>query len=54
MPFMQQRADQQSDIKMQMDKFIRQIQTSLQQAYGNVTIDTPEVPDKPPDELCNN
>lgn len=32
------------DVKHQMGKFVNQIKTSITQAYGNVTINVPELP----------
>jgi hypothetical protein len=39
-----------SEIKHHMNKFSSQISTSLQQAYGNVTINVPEIPPSMSDE----
>ncbi len=42
-----------TETKLHMEKFVRQISISLQQAYGNVTIDVPEVPaNKQEEEIC--
>jgi len=40
-----------SEIKHHMNKFSSQISTSLQQAYGNVTINVPEIPPEMSDEM---
>lgn len=37
-----------------MEKFVRQISTSLVQAYGSVTIQIPEVPNLAKEELVKN
>jgi hypothetical protein len=50
MPFIEKK----NETRMHMDKFIGQIKTSLEQAYGNVTINIPEVPDMPKEEICKN
>lgn len=34
------------DSRLQMEKFVKQVFISLQQAYGNITIRIPELPDK--------
>jgi hypothetical protein len=33
------------DIKIQMENFVRQMQTSVRQAYGNVTLKVTEIPE---------
>lgn len=33
------------DSKLQMEKFVKSVKTSMQQAYGNITIEVPELPD---------
>ena len=51
LPLMEQR----TEIRMHMDKFVRQISTSIQQAYGNVTIKVPNVPlNLSDEEICKN
>lgn len=46
-------ADSKPDQRLQMEKFVRQVKMSMQQAYGNITIQVPELPDKSTEELCN-
>ena len=46
-------ADSKPDQRLQMEKFVRQVKMSLQQAYGNITIQVPELPEKSTEELCN-
>jgi hypothetical protein len=41
------------DQRLQMEKFVRQVKMSMQQAYGNITIQVPDLPDKSTEELCN-
>jgi dynein heavy chain len=37
-----------------MEKFVRQVKISMQQAYGNITIQVPELPENESTEaLCN-
>jgi predicted esterase YcpF (UPF0227 family) len=38
------------DLKHHMKKFVENIQTSIQQAYGNVTINVPDIPSEMSDE----
>ena len=33
------------DQRLHMDKFVRQVKISLQQAYGNITIQVPDLPE---------
>jgi len=40
LPLMESKTEQ----KLFMDKFVRQISISIQQAYGNVTIKVPNIP----------
>lgn len=42
------------DSKIAMEKFVKSVKTSMQQAYGNITIYVPELPDASYDELCAN
>jgi len=49
-PFVQKK----NETKIQMEKFVRQIGTSLVQAYGNVTINIPDVPNLPKEEIIRN
>jgi hypothetical protein len=43
-----------ADLRLQMDKFVKQVAISMQQAYGNITIRIPELPENAPSEdLCN-
>lgn len=49
-PFVQKK----NETKIQMEKFVRQIGTSLVQAYGNVTINIPDVPNLPKEEIIWN
>jgi uncharacterized protein YukE len=49
LPLMEGRADS----RLQMEKFVKQVFISLQQAYGNITIKIPELPDKQSEDLCN-
>ena len=44
--------DQKIETRSYMEKFARQISTSLQQAYGNVTIKVPYVPDATDEDIC--
>jgi hypothetical protein len=46
-------ADSKPDQRLQMEKFVKQVKMSVQQAYGNITIQVPELPDKSTEELCN-
>lgn len=39
-----------NDLKHHMRKFVENIQTSIQQAYGNVTINVPDIPADMSDE----
>jgi len=41
------------DSRLQMEKFVKQVFISLQQAYGNITIKIPPLPDKQSEDLCN-
>jgi len=38
--------DSKPDQRLQMEKFVRQVKMSMQQAYGNITIQVPELPDQ--------
>jgi hypothetical protein len=49
LPLMEGRADQ----RLQMDGFVRKVSNSMEQAYGNITIVVPELPDRDTEELCN-
>lgn len=49
LPLMQNRQDQ----RLQMDQFVRNVHNSMEQAYGNITIDVPPLPDKSEAELQN-
>jgi len=42
-----------NESKMAMDKFVKSVKTSMQQAYGNITIDVPDVPDWSIEQICN-
>jgi hypothetical protein len=33
------------DQRLHMEKFVRQVKISLQQAYGNITIQVPDLPE---------
>jgi hypothetical protein len=46
-------AESKPDQRLQMAKFVRQVKMSMQQAYGNITIQVPELPEKSTEELCN-
>jgi hypothetical protein len=46
--------DSKPDTRLQMEKFVKQVGISMQQAYGNVTIQVPELPDLKEEEICNN
>ena len=46
--------DGKPDTRLQMEKFVKQVGISLQQAYGNITIQVPELPDAKEEEICNN
>ena len=51
LPLMQDKPD----TRMQMEKFVKQVQTSMQQAYGNITIRVPDLDEKAStEELCGN
>ena len=51
LPLMESR----SETKLHMEKFVRQVSISLQQAYGNVTIKVPYVPTNLTEqEICRN
>jgi len=51
LPLMESR----TETRLHMEKFVRQISISLQQAYGNVTIKVPYVPPNLTDEeICRN
>ena len=51
LPLMEQRLE----TKLHMEKFVKQISISMQQAYGNVTIKVPYVPPNLSDEeICRN
>ena len=52
--YLQLLSKQKSDTKHYMEKFVRQISTSLVQAYGSVTISIPEVPNMAKEELVKN
>ena len=42
------------DQRLNMEKFVRQVKISMQQAYGNITIQVPELPENESTEaLCN-
>lgn len=43
-----------TDSKIAMDKFVKSVKTSMQQAYGNITIYVPNLPEASIDELCAN
>lgn len=44
-----------TETRMHMEKFVRQINISVQQAYGNVTIRMPIIPPNQKDEeICKN
>jgi hypothetical protein len=47
LPLMQKRQDQ----RLQMDQFVRNVYNSMEQAYGNITIVVPDLPDKSNEEL---
>ena len=47
LPFMENK----TEIKLHMEKFVRQIGITMQQAYGNVTINVPPVPNQENEEL---
>lgn len=49
LPLMQNRQDQ----RLQMDQFVRNVNNSMEQAYGNITIVVPDLPDKSDAELQN-
>jgi hypothetical protein len=41
------------DSMLFMDKFVKQVSISMQQAYGNITIDVPDLPENAStEELC--
>jgi len=43
-----------ADLRLHMDKFVKQVAISMQQAYGNITIRIPDLPENAPSEdLCN-
>jgi len=49
LPLMNERLDS----KIIMDKFVKQVSISMQQAYGNITINVPELPENAStEELC--
>ena len=50
LPFLESK----TETKLHMEKFMRQISISKQQAYGNVTIPIPEIPNMPNEEICKN
>lgn len=47
LPLMQNRPDQ----RLHMDQFVRNVYNSMEQAYGNITIVVPNLPDKSNAEL---
>jgi len=49
LPLMDSRPDQ----RLHMDQFVRGVYNSMEQAYGNITIEVPELPDKSNEELQN-
>jgi hypothetical protein len=43
------------DTRISMEKFVRTVRISMQQAYGNITIKVPDLPENASTEqLCNN
>jgi hypothetical protein len=49
LPLMNERQDS----KITMDKFVKQVSISMQQAYGNITITVPDLPENASTEqLC--
>jgi hypothetical protein len=49
LPLMQGRLDSRTT----MDKFVKQVGISMQQAYGNITINVPDVPENlSTEQLC--
>ena len=50
LPLMEGKPDQ----RIQMEKFVKGVSLSMQQAYGNITIKVPELPDgQSTEQLCN-
>jgi dynein heavy chain len=50
MPLMSDR----QETRIVMDKFVKQVNISMQQAYGNITINVPDLPENAsPEQLCN-
>lgn len=43
LPLMQDK--NKTDSKTAMERFVKSVKTSIQQAYGNITIEVPELPD---------
>lgn len=43
------------DSRIIMDKFVKQVNISMQQAYGNITISVPEISESmSTEQICNN
>lgn len=52
LPLMQDK--QKNDSKTAMERFVKSVKTSIQQAYGNITIEVPELPEKlSVEQICN-
>lgn len=50
LPLMEGKPDQ----RIQMEKFVKGVSLSMQQAYGNITIKVPELPEgQSTEQLCN-
>jgi hypothetical protein len=46
--------EKKTETKLHLEKFVKQISNTKQQAYGNVTIDIPEIPKISKDDMSKN